>query len=130
LGILWSRQRTPSHRSAILTELPDEVVENPTATHHDADGHATAFRKAGSRSAEAAVGSTRQRRPFHRSASVVSVPEAPAVAPTAVQAERALHATPSRTLALARPSFGVGWIRHLVPFQRSAKVPSTLEDVS
>jgi hypothetical protein len=114
----------------MLTELPDDVVENPTATHDDDDGHATAFRNAGSRLAGAAVGSTRQRRPFHRSASVVNVPEAPAVAPTAVQADRALHATPSRTLALARPSFGVGWTSHLVPFQRSAKVAWTFEDVS
>jgi len=52
--------------------------------------------------------------PFHRSA---KVPEFEP--PTAMQAEAELQATPNRA---PPPTEGLGaaWMRHLVPFQRSA----------
>jgi hypothetical protein len=42
--------------------------------------------------------------------------------PTAVQALVDAHDTPSNSLSVAPAGFGVFWITHLVPFQRSANV--------
>lgn len=114
----------------MLTESPDEVSELPTARHDDDDGHATALRKLSATPAGFGMRSIRQRRPFHRSANVVGLPEPPAAVPTAVHAERALHATPSRLDTRAPAGFGVAWTRHPVPSHRSAKVTARFEDVS
>jgi hypothetical protein len=50
--------------------------------------------------------------PSHRSASVPA-----AEPPTAVQAEDDVHATPDKN---APAGLGADWIRHLLPFHRSA----------
>ncbi|MBV8940693.1 MAG: hypothetical protein JO240_03070 [Solirubrobacterales bacterium] len=44
--------------------------------------------------------------------------------PTAVQARADVHDTPSRELSIAPTGFGVFWIAHFVPFQRSTNVTS------
>jgi hypothetical protein len=125
--MLWSRQRTPFHHSARVTGPPDGVSEYPTATHDDDDGHATAFRKRSAIPAGLGVRSIRQRRPSHRSAKVVGRPELVTAMPTAMHAEGALHATPSRPATLAPTGFGVGCTLHLPPADRSTKVTPTFE---
>jgi hypothetical protein len=114
----------------MVTGPPDGVNEYPTATHDDDDGHATAFRKRSAIPAGFGVRSIRQRRPFHRSANVVCLPEPVITIPTAVHAEGALHATPSRLATLAPAGFGVGWTLHFPPADRSTRVTPTLEAVT
>jgi hypothetical protein len=48
------------------------------------------------------------------------------VPPTAMQDLDDVHATPNRPLAAAPARPGVGWMAHLVPFHRSAKVMGVL----
>jgi hypothetical protein len=126
--MLWSRQRAPSHHSAIAP--PDGLSELPTATHDDDDGHATAFRKRSPVPAGFGVRSIRQRRPFHRSAKVVGLPELVNAIPTAVHAEGALHATPWSLATLAPAGFGVGCTLHFPPADCSTKVTPTFEAVT
>src|SRR5215469_14824616 len=64
-----------------------------------------------------------QRVPSHRSASDTNSPELFPYPPTALQLAADVQATPLRKLNCAPDGFGVGWMLHLVPFQRSAKVP-------
>src|SRR5215471_15357038 len=56
--------------------------------------------------------------PFHRSARLAFANEPP----TAVQAEGAVQATPSRRGPWTPAGLGVGWMLQRVPFQRSASV--------
>jgi hypothetical protein len=69
----------------------------------------------------------RHRRPFHRSAKVTSLPEAPTASPTAVHADRAVHATPASEPTFAPAGFGVRWTRQRRPFHRSARVTPRFE---
>src|SRR6516165_1634993 len=67
--------------------------------------------------------------PFHRSASgagalVVLLVTA---APAAVQARAEVHDTAPSSLPEAPAGFGVAWMVHVVPFQRSASVADTPE---
>jgi len=61
--------------------------------------------------------------PFQRSAIIAGSPFW-LMPPTAVQAVRDGHDTPSRVF-VAPVGLGVGWIDHLLPFQRSANVGPT-----
>jgi hypothetical protein len=96
------------HRSANVPAL-----ENPTATHLEADVHATPVRKPPP-AAGSGVGWTVQPVPFHRSAKVPALE-----LPTATHADAEVHATPVRKPPPAAGS-GVGWIVQVTPFQRSA----------
>src|SRR6266700_2855783 len=60
--------------------------------------------------------------PSHRSTRVCTVPAALCVSPVAVQAEGEMQDTPLRKLCTAPAGFGVGWMVHAVPSQRSARV--------
>jgi hypothetical protein len=111
----------------MATGPPDGVNEYPTATHDDDDGQATALRKRSAIPAGSGVPSIRQRRPFHRSANVVGLPEPLTAIPTAVHAEGALHPTPSRLATLAPAGFGVGCTLHFPRADRSTKVTPTFE---
>jgi hypothetical protein len=63
----------------------------------------------------------RQVPPFHSSASVATVRDLLVVAPTAMQAERVVHATPLRKLDAAPGGFGAACVRHVVPADRSTR---------
>jgi hypothetical protein len=63
-------------------------------------------------------------RPFHRSASVpTGLPALSVRAPTAVQNEGEVQATPAKKLPGAPEGAGTGWICHCWPFHRSATSP-------
>jgi hypothetical protein len=117
-GVAWTRHRAPSHRSARVPAL-----EPPTAVQADVDVQATPFSKLSS-SVGLNVGTIRHVLPSQRSASVpaarpLNLTNRP---PTAMQADDEVQATPFRPLTFALAGFGVGWMRHVVPFHRSARV--------
>ncbi|HEX9413772.1 MAG TPA: hypothetical protein VF916_09750 [Ktedonobacterales bacterium] len=117
LGVAWTCQEVPFQRSARVV-----TPELPTAVQADDDVHATPPRLLPCL-ADLGVGTIRHLLPFHRSASVpAALAELSNRPPTAMQAVRDVHATPPRTLAAVPDAFGVAWIRHLVPFHRSARV--------
>src|SRR5215469_1516093 len=58
---------------------------------------------------------------FHCSASVTTVRDLLAVAPTAVQAEREVHATLLKELDAAPIGLGAAWVRHELPADRSTR---------
>jgi hypothetical protein len=59
--------------------------------------------------------------PFHRAASVTTVRDLLVLAPTAVQAERAVHATPLKELDAAPAGLGAAWVCHVAPVDCSTK---------
>src|SRR5215470_3430589 len=121
LGVGWMRHRVPSHRSAKVPEF-----DAPTAVHPEADAHATLLRKPPP--AEGlGVGWMRHRVPFHRSASGAEAPWLLTAWPTAVHAEGDEQDTLTSALSLAPRGLGVGWMAHLLPFQRAARVTTTPE---
>src|SRR5262249_54640312 len=75
LGVAWTRQRVPFHRSAKVTSVPEPFPEPPAAEHAGAAGQDRAPRKLNGAPERLGVAWTRQRVPFHRSAKVTSVPE-------------------------------------------------------
>jgi hypothetical protein len=91
------------------------------------DAQAIAFRTLCSEPVGLGVRWMRQLRPFHRSASVTSLPEALTESPTAVHADGPLHATPLSTLTRAPAGFGVRWVCHRRPFHHSANVTGIFE---
>jgi len=121
-GVGWIRHRVPSHRSARLTWVPEPVAAYPTAVHEDDDVQATAVRKACGAPAGFGVGWMPQPRPSHRSTSVRAMPDPVTESPTAVQADGVVQATPASELTFAPGGFGVGWMRHPLPSDRSASV--------
>src|SRR6266581_1825513 len=125
LGVGWMRHLAPFHRSARVWGMPERSLENPAAVQADGDGQATVFRGANWAPAGVGVAWMRHRLPFHRSARVLALGVKALEAPTAMQDEADMHATPDRTpppcLGLG---VGVGWMRHRVPSHRSAKVPA------
>ena len=113
LGVAWIDQRVPFHRSA-----SGPAPDLPTAVHADAEVHDTPFRsppwdKLG-------VDWIRHRVPFHRSATARDAPVVPTLAPTAMHADVDVQATPSRLLSAVPDRLGVGRMRHVLPFHRSA----------
>src|SRR5215471_18913368 len=125
LGVAWTLQVRPFHRSASVLA----GVRFPTAVHAEAEVQATPLKPAlGPAGAGLKVGTIRHVRPSHRSASVPS--DSPVAGsnslPTAMQDDRDVQATPARSLTAFPGRLGVGWIRHLRPSHRSARVPCGL----
>src|SRR6266568_2556271 len=60
--------------------------------------------------------------PCHRSARLTEPGPSFSKPPTVVHAARAGQATAGWEMSCAAGSNGVGWMRHLVPFQRSARL--------
>src|SRR6266704_3517414 len=114
LGVGWMRHRAPFHRSARVWGMPERSLENPAAVQADGDGQATVFRGANWAPAGVGVGWMRHRLPFHRSARVLALGVKALEAPTAMQDEADMHATPDRTPPPCL-GLGVGWMRHRVP---------------
>ena len=121
LGVGWIRHRLPSHRSASVP-----AFEPPTAVHADGDVQDTPFRLPPP-GAGLGVGWIRHRLPSHRSARGWNAPARVMLAPTAMHADGAVQETPDRELTAAPRGLGVGWIRHVLPFHRSARVTPTPE---
>jgi hypothetical protein len=121
LGVGWMRQAVPSHRSASVP-----AFEVPTAVHADGDVHVTPLRKPPPCDG-LGVGWIRHRLPSHRSASGREAPARLTLAPTAMHADGAVQETPDRTLTAAPRGLGVGWMRHVLPFHRSARATPTPE---
>jgi len=126
-GVGWICHRAPFHRSARVTWAPEPVTVYPTAVHEDDDVQATAVRKACGAPAGFGVGWMPQLRPSHRSTSVRAMPAPVIESPTAVQADGVVQATPASELTVAPGGFGVGWMRHRLPSDRSASVTPTPE---
>jgi hypothetical protein len=116
LGVGWIRHRLPFHRSASVP-----AFELPTAVHAEGDVQDTPLRKPPP-CAGRGVGWIRHRLPSHRSARGWEAPARLMLTPTAVQADGAVHETPNRELTAAPRGVGVGWMRHVLPFQCSARV--------
>src|SRR6266571_2998275 len=121
VGVGWMRHRVPSHRSA---KAP--AFEFPPAVHADGDVHATPLRKPPPW-AGLVAGWMRHRVPSHRSARGWDSPARVTLFPTAVHADGAVQETPDRELTAAPRGLGVGWMRHVLPFQCSARVTPTPE---
>src|SRR5215471_1071716 len=115
------RHRVPSQCSAKVPEF-----EFPTAVHAEDEVQATPER-APPPAEGFGVAWMRHRVPFHRSARGVDAPESLTVWPTAVHAEGDEQDTLTSALSLAPRGLGVGWMAHLLPFQRSARVTTTPE---
>jgi len=97
VGVRWSAHREPFQRSANGAASPDRSVEWPTAVHAQGDVHETPDRKLTLAPAGPVVGSSLQRRPSQRSASVVPVvPRLSPECPTAMHAVVDEHETPAR----------------------------------
>jgi len=95
----------------------------PTAVHALGEVHETAFRNAPGL-AEVGVDWMVQVVPSHRSVIVpTGLPELSKATPAAMHVEGDVHATPFRPLPAAPAGLGVGVMRHVVPSQRSARVP-------
>src|SRR6516162_7497923 len=118
-GVGWIRQPCPFHRSARVVTGP----ELPTAVQAVDEVQASPPRKLPG-PGSLGVGTICQLLPFHRSASVpTALPELSTVPPTAMQADGEVQATACSLLNGAPPAgLGVGWMRHRVPFHRSARV--------
>ncbi len=121
LGVGWMRHRLPFHRSA---RVP--AFEFPTAVHAEDDVHVTPLRKPPP-CLGLGVGWMRHRLPFHRSARGWKAPARLTLFPTAVHADGAVQETPNKELTAAPRGLGVGWMRHVLPFHRSARVTPTPE---
>jgi hypothetical protein len=117
----WMRQAVPSHRSASVP-----AFEVPTAVHADGDVQVTPLRKPPPWDG-LGVGWMVHRVPFHRSARGWDSPARVMLAPTAVHADGAVQETPDRELTAAPRGLGVGWMRHVLPFHRWARVTPTPE---
>jgi hypothetical protein len=120
LGVGWMLQRVPFHRSArvVPSALP------PTAVHAEGEVHDTLLRAPPAR---LGVGWRRQAPPFHCSATARTVPVLVVLDPTAMHADGAVQATPSRPLSAIPDGFGVGRMRHEVPFHCSARLTPSPE---
>src|SRR6266545_2440358 len=116
LGVGWMRHFAPSHRSA-----SGRFAASPVAVQADGDVQDTLSNVLGAAPAGLGVGWMRHRLPSHRSAKVRTMPDLPTENPAAVQAEEAVQSTPIRRLS-PPARLGVGWIRHRLPFHRSARV--------
>jgi hypothetical protein len=121
LGVGWIRHRVPSHRSASVP-----AFEPPAAVHADGDVQDTLFRLPPP-CLELGVGWIRHRVPSHRSARGWNAPARVMLAPTAMHADGAVQETPDRELTAAPRGLGVGWMRHVLPFHRWARVTPTPE---
>jgi hypothetical protein len=130
LGVVWMLHLLPFQRSASVAEgLPLLSTAAPTAVQTNAEGHASQFRMPPPGEEGFGVGWMLHLVPFHRSASVgpTGSPFLSTAAPTAVQADDPLQSTPDSSAPRVPAGFGVAWMRHLVPFHRSAMVTQVPE---
>ena len=67
--------------------------------------------------------------PFQRSARILKPVVRPLYAPTAMHQLSVGQDTPRRLLRIAPPTFGVRWIAHFLPFQRSASATVTFDEL-
>ena len=123
LGVVCTRHLVPFHRSARVVTGP----ELPTAVQADDEVQATPL-SAAPCPAGLTVGTIFHLLPFQRSASVpTALNELSRRAPTAMQADDEVQATPVRMVNAEPDGLGVGSMRHLVPFHRSASVRPFVE---
>ncbi len=115
VGVGWSNQVRPFQCWAI-----GDGDELPTAMQAAIDMQETAFRLP---IAWTDAGWIDQRLPFQRSASVTSLPAMTGCSwvPTAMQADGDRHDTPVSLRSISPVGFGLGWIVHRSPSQRSAR---------
>jgi hypothetical protein len=106
----------PFHRSA---RVP--AFDVPTAVHADADVQDTPLRKPPPWGG-LGVGWMVHLVPFHRSATGRAAPVVVVLAPTAMQDDADVQATPNRPLTAVPEGLGVGRMRHEVPFHCSARL--------
>src|SRR6516165_7849710 len=121
LGIGRSCQARPFHHSARAAEARDLLVVAPTVTQADGEAHHALFRKLDAAPGGLGAAWMRQVGPGERSTSTAVDPFRSEY-PTAVHAAADEHATPISRLAAPPPRLGVAWMRHRVPFHRSARV--------
>src|SRR6266487_3594503 len=112
-------QLVPFHPSA---RVP--AFEAPTAVQPEDVGQATLARKPPP-CAGLGAGWMLQLVPSHRSARGWDSPARVMLAPTAVHADGAVQETPDRELTAAPRGLGVGWMCHVLPFHRWARVTPT-----
>jgi hypothetical protein len=116
LGVGWMVHLVPFHRSA---RVP--AFDVPTAVHADADVQDTPLRKPPPWGG-LGVGWMVHLVPFHRSATGRAAPVVVVLAPTAMQDDADVQATPNRPLTAVPEGLGVGRMRHEVPFHCSARL--------
>ena len=119
----WMAQRVPFHRSASVRPGKPGGPKVPTAVQARAAVQDTPSRAlALGGGAGLGVAWIAQRMPFHRSASVNSLPAVLSQLPAAVQAFAEVQDTPGSGAKNANPAgVGVGWICQRVPFHASAR---------
>jgi hypothetical protein len=132
LGVGWMVQFVPFHRSAsVPTGLPALSVRAPTAVQNQGEVQDTPAKKLPAAPEGVGTGWSCHRVPSHRCAtSPVGMPELSRVVPTAMQNVLAVQETPNRPVPGAPAGLGVGWMRQLVPFHNSARVPVGLPKLS
>ena len=96
LGVGWMDHEVPSHRSAKVRLPVPKSPANPTAVQALADVHDTPDSPLFWSPAGLGVGWMDHEVPFHRSASVTTLPALFRYFPTAVQASAAVHDTLAR----------------------------------
>jgi hypothetical protein len=101
-----------------------DLEKNPTAVHTLGEVHDTPNRPLSVEPTGLGVGWTDHLWPFQRSASVKYSRALVPKPPTAVHAEADVHDTPNRVSSVEPMGWGVGWIDHFLPFQRSASMDS------
>ena len=116
LGVGWMLQLVPFQLSARVPAL-----EPPTAVQADADVQDTPLKPPLPCGGLGVVWMVHLV-PFHRSATGRTAPVVVVLAPTAVQAEDDVQATPFRLLNAIPDGLGVGRMRHKVPFHCSARL--------
>ena len=126
LGVRWSIQLPPFHRSANCPTVPAGLVRKPTAVQDLDDTHDTPSSPLLLAPAGVGVVSIDQPLPYHRCASVTSTSAALVKNPTAVQVLTGTHDTPPNWPNVAPARVGVRWTIQLLPFHRSASITSLL----
>src|SRR5215467_1991894 len=128
LGVGWMRQRVPSQRSAMVTQVPEALTAAATAVQAEAEVQATEFSRVARACGRWGIGTTLHLDPFHRSESgwptgnACGWPELLAKAPTAMQADGPGQDTLYRLppADVIRGGLGTGTMAQLFPFQCSA----------
>jgi hypothetical protein len=122
VGMGWMRHLVPFHRSAnVPVGLPEASNELPTARQADGPVQAKPGRLAAWAFGGLGVGWMRHLVPFHRAATVCTMPVAECCSPVVVQAEGAVQDTGPRKVCTAPAGLGLGTMAHLFPFHRSVK---------
>jgi hypothetical protein len=122
-GVGWIVQRPVVHRSASgdVVKSPPGRLNAPTAVHVVADRQETALKPLVAAPIRFGLRWIDHAEPFHRSASVNVLPPRSKY-PTPVHVLADVQDTPFKPVLVAPIGFGVGWIDHRRPFQRSTSV--------